>query len=70
MHASDDARLVREARSASTVRPGSLEEAEALMMIDQARYEELAARDDTSARRARRARKHWAGRGAQLGETW
>lgn len=63
-HASELARMTRQ--SASTPRPGSIEEAEALAEIDGARWDELAARSDTTARRARRLRRHWGDREAQL----
>lgn len=68
MHASDEAHLQRQARG--HVEPGSLEESEALRAIDDARYDELRARDDTPASRARRARKAWGSRSRQLGSTW
>jgi len=68
MHASDQARLLRSARP--TLEPGSLEEAEALALIDQARADEEAALAQTPEQRRRRARKHWSGRAAQLGRAW
>ena len=77
MHASDQARLHRLARGhvvtqsyAGTCESGSLEEAEALALIDQARADEEAALAQTPEQRRRRARKHWSGRAAQLGRTW
>jgi hypothetical protein len=64
-HASELARMHRQA--SSTPRPGSIEEAEALGRIDDARIEELNARYDTTTARRKRARRHWSDRGRQLG---
>lgn len=62
-HASELARLTRSASTAP--RPGSLEEAEALAAIDDARWNE---EDGLVAHRRsrRRLRKHWSDRQAQL----
>jgi len=68
MHASDEAHVQREARG--RVEPGSLEEAQALQRIDEARDDELRARTDTPEARARRMRRVWASRGRQLGGSW
>lgn len=68
MHASDQARLLRAARPA--FEPGSLEEAEALAKIDEARADEQAALAQTPEQRRLRARRHWSGRAAQLGRPW
>lgn len=65
MHASDRARLVRAA--SETPPPGSLEEAEVLARIDEARCDlddEISGRAD---RRRRRAyRRYWSDRGAHV----
>lgn len=48
----------------------TLEEAQALQRIDEARDDELRARTDTPEARARRMRRMWASRGRQLGGSW
>lgn len=65
IHASDRARALRSATE--TPKPGSIEEAEALALIDEARCDlddEISGRADRRMRRAHR--RYWSERGAQL----
>jgi len=63
MHASEQARLLREARAPSGPGPGTMAEADALALIDDARRAEMYPQ---SRRSHKAARKHWANREHQL----
>lgn len=57
-HRSDDGRV---GAITARVRPGSVEELNALGEIEEGREQELAARRDTFAKRRRRAQRRWSG---------
>lgn len=65
VHASDRARMIRAA--SDSPEPGTLEEAEALLRIDEARADFEDEISGRSARRRRRAlARHWSDYGAQV----